>query len=54
MGEVSQQKLQNWVCSNGNNGVMKKKLNSLCLDEQILLCKSCGSYRHIVVESLNS
>ena len=26
----------------GSNGVMKKKLNPLGLNGQILLCKSCG------------
>ena len=34
----------------GSNGVMKKKLNTLGLNGQILLCKSCGSYRHFVAD----
>ena len=38
----------------GSNGVMKKKLNHLGLNEQILLCKSCGSYSHFVAECADS
>ena len=34
----------------GSNGVMKTKLNPLGLNGQILLCKSCGSYRHFVAD----
>ena len=38
----------------GSNGVMKKKLNPLGLNGQILLCKSCGSYRHFVADCPDS
>ena len=38
----------------GSNGVMKKKLNPLGLNGQILLCNSCGSYRHLVAECQDS
>ena len=38
----------------GSNSVMKKKLNSLGLERHIWLCKSCGSYTHIVAESPDS
>ena len=35
-------------------GVMKKKQNPLGLGRQILLCNSCGSYWHPLVEYLDS
>ena len=38
----------------GSNGVMKKKLNPLGLNGQILLCKSCGSYWHFVADCPDS
>ena len=38
----------------GSNGVMKKKLNPLGLNGLILLCKSCGSYRHFVADCPDS
>ena len=37
----------------GSNGVMKKRLNPLALDGKNL-CKSCGSYRHLVTECPDS
>ena len=37
-----------------SNGVMKKKLSPLGLNGQILLCKSCGSYRHFVADCPDS
>ena len=33
---------------------MKKKLNTLGSDGKILLCYSCGSYRHLIAECLDS
>ena len=33
---------------------MKKKLNPLGSDEKILLCYSCGSYRHLIAECQDS
>ena len=33
---------------------MKKKLNPLGLNGQIMLCKSCGSYRHFVADCQDS
>ena len=38
----------------GSNGGMKKKLNPSGLNGQILLCKSCGSYRHFVADCPDS
>ena len=38
----------------GSNGMMKKKLNPSGLNGQILLCKSCGSYRHFVADCQDS
>ena len=38
----------------GNTGWIKKKLNPLGSDGKILLCHSCGSYRHLVAECPNS
>ena len=35
-------------------GWMKKKLNPLGYDGKILLCNSCGSYRHLVAECQDS
>ena len=37
-----------------NSGWMKKKLNSLGSDGKILLCYSCGSYRHLIAECPDS
>ena len=33
---------------------MKKKLNPLGLNGQVLLCNSCGSYRHFVADCPDS
>ena len=38
----------------GSNGVVKKKLNPVGPDGKILLCNSCGSYRHLVAECQDS
>ena len=38
----------------GSNDVMKKKLNPLGLNGQILLRKLCGSYRHFVADCRDS
>ena len=38
----------------GDSGVMKKKINPLGSDGKILLCYSCGSYRHLVTECQDS
>ena len=38
----------------GSNGVVKKKLNPVGPDGKILLCDSCGSYRHLVAECQDS
>ena len=38
----------------GNIRWMKKKLNALGSDGKILLCNSCGSYRHLVAEYQDS
>ena len=38
----------------GSNGVMKKKLNPLGLNGQLLLRKLCGSYRHFVADCPDS
>ena len=38
----------------GSNGVMKKKLSPFGLNGQILLCKSCGSFRHFVADCPDS
>ena len=37
-----------------NIGWMKKKLNPLGSDGKILLCYSCGSYRHLIAECQDS
>ena len=37
-----------------NSGWMKKKLNPLGSDGKILLCYSCGSYRHLIAECPDS
>ena len=37
-----------------NIGRMKKKLNTLGSDGKILLCYSCGSYRHLIAECPDS
>ena len=37
----------------GNTGWIKRKLNPLGSDGKILLCDSCGSYRHLVAECLD-
>ena len=37
-----------------NIGLMKKKLNALGSDGKILLCYSCGSYRHFIAECPDS
>ena len=38
----------------GNIGLVKKKLNPVGPDGKILLCNSCGSYRHLVAECQDS
>ena len=38
----------------GGGGGMKKKINHLRSDGKILLCYSCGSYRHLVAECQDS
>ena len=38
----------------GNIGWVKKKLNPVGPDGKILLCNSCGSYRHLVAECQDS
>ena len=37
-----------------NIGWMKKKLNTLGSDGKILLCYSCGFYRHLIAECPDS
>ena len=37
-----------------NSGWMKKKLNTFGSDGKILLCYSCGSYRHLIAECPDS
>ena len=37
-----------------NIGWVKKELNPVGQDEKILLCNSCGSYRHPVAECQDS
>ena len=41
-------------CDHRNIGCVKKKLNPVGLDGKILLCNSCGSYRHLVAECQDS
>ena len=43
-----------WYVQHGSIGVKKKKLNPLGSDGQILLCNSCGSYRHLVAKCPDS
>ena len=38
----------------GTTGKIKKKLNPLGTDGRVLLCSSCGSYRHLVAECPDS
>ena len=38
----------------GTTGKIKKKLNQLGTGERVLLCSSCGSYRHLVAECPDS
>ena len=38
----------------GNTGLVKKKLNPLGTNGKVLLCSSCGSYRHFVAQCPDS
>ena len=38
----------------GNTGLVKKKLNPLGTNGKVLLCSSCGSYRHFVAQCPHS
>ena len=38
----------------GNTGLVKKKLNPLGTSGKVLLCSSCGSYRHFVAQCPDS
>ena len=41
---------RNGCVRHGSNDVVKMNLKSLGLDGPILLCKSCGSYSHLMAE----
>ena len=54
MEEVGQLQVKKGSVEHSSNGVMKKNLNPLVLNGQILLCKSCGCYRHFVADCPDS
>ena len=39
---------------NGDNAAIKRKRNSLNANDRLLLCKSCGSYRHLIAKCPDS
>ena len=43
-----------WYSPYGKIGQLKKKLNPVGVDGKVLLCSSCGSYRHLVAQCPDS